>query len=423
MLLSSGANASVDDSTDSDPTGARIVGSVLNEFMNDDGEKTREPIQDIRILVSTSENVPVGEAVTNDDGKYLIPVPAAGTYTVSIDKSTLPEGIEVLPDTPITRAITVNPESQATSTFFLGGDFRVSYNRWSLLPQALFNGIKLAAILAITSIGLALIYATTGLSNFTHGEMVTFGAIMTWVANRTFGLHFTLAIIVGVILGAASGLVLEKGIWLHMRRRSSSLTSMMITSIGLALGLRYVYQFYFGASSSFYSDYKQQREWDLGPFSATPRALSVLVLCALVVTGVCLWLLFTRQGRAIRAVADNPSLASSTGINSDKVIGQVWMIGGGLAAFGGSLYGLEIAVRWDMGNVILLLMFAAITLGGLSNPFGALLGSFIIGIFVELWAWLFPQATELKIMGALFILIAVLLFKPQGVLGRKERIG
>ena len=125
----------------------------------------------------------------------------------------------------------------------------------------------------------------------------------------------------------------------------------------------------------------------------------------------------------MRAVSDNPDLASATGINTDRIILIVWIIGAGLAGLGGVLLGLKEQVRWDGGFGLLLLMFAAITLGGLGNPFGALVGSFAIGMFVELWTWVFPSVIELKTMGALIALIVLLLIRPQGILGRKERIG
>ena len=111
---------------------------------------------------------------------------------------------------------------------------------------------------------------------------------------------------------------------------------------------------------------------------------------------MALWLLRTRTGKAIRAVSDNPDLASSTGINTDRIILIVWVAGGALAGLGGVLLGLDQQVRWDMGFSLLLLMFAAITLGGLGNPFGALVGGLVIGLFVELWTWILPGVIELR---------------------------
>ena len=146
-------------------------------------------------------------------------------------------------------------------------------------------------------------------------------------------------------------------------------------------------------------------------------------ISVVVIVGVALFLLRASFGKAIRAVSDNPELASSSGIDSDRVILVVWILGGALAGLGGVMYGLEFGIRWDMGFTLLLLMFAAITLGGLGNPFGALVGSLVIGIFVELWTWVVPNANDMKNVGALLALIIILLIRPQGILGSKERIG
>ena len=123
----------------------------------------------------------------------------------------------------------------------------------------------------------------------------------------------------------------------------------------------------------------------------------------------------------MRAIADNPDLASSSGINVDFVIRLVWMFGAGLAALGGILFSISQDVNFDQGNSMLLLLFAAITLGGLGAAYGALVGGFVVGLFVSVSAVWVP--TELKNVGALVVLILVLLVRPQGILGRRERIG
>jgi branched-chain amino acid transport system permease protein len=122
-------------------------------------------------------------------------------------------------------------------------------------------------------------------------------------------------------------------------------------------------------------------------------------------------------------VSDNPDLSSATGINTDRVILIVWVVSGALAGFGGILLALDEQVKWDTGFGILLLMFAAITLGGLGNPYGALVGGLVIGLVTELWTWFFPSVVELKYLAALAALILILLVRPQGILGRKERVG
>ena len=130
---------------------------------------------------------------------------------------------------------------------------------------------------------------------------------------------------------------------------------------------------------------------------------------------------YTRLGKATRAVSDNPALAASSGINVDRVISIVWILGAALAALSGVLLGLTQGFDFQLGFKILLLVFAAVTLGGLGTIWGALVGSLIIGLFVELSTLWVP--VELKFVGALMVLIIVLLVRPQGILGKAQRIG
>ena len=136
---------------------------------------------------------------------------------------------------------------------------------------------------------------------------------------------------------------------------------------------------------------------------------------------VSIALLRTRIGKATRAVADNPALAAASGINVDAVIRVVWVVGGALAALSGILLAMGQGMNYQLGLQILLLVFAAVTLGGLGTAFGALIGSIVVGIFIEVSTLVLP--TELKNVGALLVLILVLLVRPQGILGRRERIG
>jgi branched-chain amino acid transport system permease protein len=127
------------------------------------------------------------------------------------------------------------------------------------------------------------------------------------------------------------------------------------------------------------------------------------------------------MGKASRAVADNPALASSSGIEVERVIRAVWILGATLAAFAGIMVTVNQGVSFVMGQDLLLLIFAAVTLGGLGTINGALVGSLVIGVSIQLSTLFIP--TELKYVGALVILILILLVRPQGILGKKGRIG
>ena len=163
---------------------------------------------------------------------------------------------------------------------------------------------------------------------------------------------------------------------------------------------------------------------NLGAITFNTLDLMAMIVSIVVIAAVGYALLRTRIGRATRAVSDNPALASASGIDVDKVIRLVWTVSAALAGLSGILYSLVIqhGMRWDSGLQILLLMFAAVTLGGLGTAFGALVGSLIIGLVVEL-APVFGAPGDLKYASALLILILLLLVRPQGILGRAERVG
>jgi branched-chain amino acid transport system permease protein len=146
-----------------------------------------------------------------------------------------------------------------------------------------------------------------------------------------------------------------------------------------------------------------------------------MVVAVVALGAVVLMVQRTRMGKATRAVSDNPSLASSAGINVERVITFVWVVGAALAGLGGILLGFTQQVSFQMGFQILLLIFAAVTLGGLGTIWGAIVGSLVVGLFLQLTTLVIP--TELKSVGALLVLIVILLVRPYGLLGRRERVG
>jgi branched-chain amino acid transport system permease protein len=146
-----------------------------------------------------------------------------------------------------------------------------------------------------------------------------------------------------------------------------------------------------------------------------------VVFSALVLVGIGAALSRTRVGKAMRAVSDNRDLAESSGIDVEQVIRYVWIVGSALAGLGGVLFGLTENINWEMGFRLLLLMFAGVTLGGLGTAYGALLGSIIAGVFIQMSTLVIPG--DMKNVGALMALIIILLVRPQGLLGRAERIG
>jgi branched-chain amino acid transport system permease protein len=197
---------------------------------------------------------------------------------------------------------------------------------------------------------------------------------------------------------------------------------MLVISIGVSIAIRYAFNFQFGGFTRTYAQYALQTDrYEFGPITIVPRDLFGMVLSIVVLVAVAVFLQKTRMGKAMRAVADNKDLAESSGVNVDRVINFVWASGAGLAALGGILQGLSEQVSWQMGFQLLLLMFAGVTLGGLGTAYGALVGSMVVGVVVEMSTLVIPS--EFKTVTALIILAAILVVRPQGILGQPERIG
>jgi len=379
-----------------------------------------EPLQGVRVVVSRDGDR-VGTATSGPDGGWRLALPGDGAYEATLDQASLPEGVAVRDAERATLPFTVSSGQQRTLVFSFGDEpAAVSYLR--RMAQAAVNGIKFGLIIAMTAIGLSLVYGTTRLVNFAHGDMVTFGAMVALLLNTSGpSLQLIPAGVVAVASGAALGAGMESGLWRPLRRRRTGLIQLLVISIGLAMILRHVILLIMGGRPRPYHDYTVQAPVRLGPVLTTPRDLVVIAVSTVVLVGIGLLLLRTRIGRAMRAVADNRDLAASSGVDVQRVILFVWAMAGALAALGGVLLGVVENVEWLMGFRALLLMFAAVILGGLGTAFGAMAGGIVVGLATEI-STIF-QPSELKTMWALIAMVVVLLVRPQGILGRRERIG
>jgi branched-chain amino acid transport system permease protein len=195
----------------------------------------------------------------------------------------------------------------------------------------------------------------------------------------------------------------------------------MVVSIGLSFALRSLIQLTFGGQPASYQDYAGQPAIVLLGVSMVPKHLVTIGVTLVVLFLVAQFLQRSRAGTAMRAVSDDRDLAESSGINVDRVIWITWIMAAGLAALGGVFYGLNESVSYEMGFKILLLLFAAVVLGGLGSAYGVMVGGFVVGIVVEMSTLVLPA--ELKVVSGLVILIVMLLFRPQGIFGTRERIG
>jgi branched-subunit amino acid ABC-type transport system permease component len=376
------------------------------------------------------------DVVTGEDGKVIIGLEEPGDYTITIDESTLPPEAGFPNKNP--REISVSAGQKGAPGIFLispenqeigatpapstgnGNGQSAGPGFWTLFWPKVVTGLIFGLLLALAAIGLSLIYGTTGLNNFAHGELVTFGALMAYTFSGIFGWPAPIAIVVAVVLGGLFGYVQNQGLWKPLRKRGLGLIPLMIVTIGLSLVLRYVFAFIWGADRlSLPSDPKPFLV--IGSVSLRFTDVAGAVVAIVLLLAVAFILLRTKIGKATRAVADNRSLAAASGIDVEGVIRTVWIGGAALAALSGVFIGYYQSLRWDTGASILLLVFAAVTLGGLGTAFGALVGSLVIGVFINVSTLWLPE--NLKYVAALVVMIIILLFRPQGILGRRERIG
>lgn len=379
-----------------------------------------EPVEGVTINVATADGQPAGAAASDADGRWRVDLPGPGEYTVSIDEGTLPEGVGLRD--PERQSITVQVfEGNPRAVLFALGTPVEKPSIFDRAPQLAFEGFNFGLIIALAALGLSLIFGTTGLVNFAHGELVTLGALLAWFGNAVLELPLILVGAIAVFCCGAFGWLQDRFFWGWLRRRGTGLIAMLVISIGLSVFIRHIYLYIFGGQPRPFRDYQGQAGLVLGPISATPKSLWSIGLATIIIVAVGLALLRTRLGKATRAVSDNPALAASSGINVDAVTRLVWTMGAAIAGFAGILLAMSQQVHWQTGFQILLLIFAGVILGGLGTAFGALVGSLVVGLFVQMSTiWVPP---ELKNVGALAILIIILLFRPQGILGRRERVG
>jgi neutral amino acid transport system permease protein len=395
-------------------------------------KNSNEPVPGVSMAIEG--NGFEASTVTDAEGRWRLYVPEKETYTLTVDESTLPDGVIVDPEQ---LPEGTQPISGTTASFevefgltgskilnlFLGEGERITTSFADQLFERVVNGLNFGLLLALAAVGVSLIFGTTGLTNFAHGEMLTFGAIVALaLGTGASALPMYLVIPIVVIAGVALGWVMDAGLWKPLRRKGLGLVQLMIVSIGLSLASRYVFNLIIGGATYQLPGAGSPKIPLFGPIALSVIDMWSMGISIVVLIAVAFWLLRTRIGKATRAISDNPGLAAASGINVDRVTRIVWMLATALASIAGVLWAyFRPGVKWDMGMHVLLLIFAAVTLGGLGTAFGALIGAIIVGLLVEISTlWLPP---DLKYVGALAILIVILLVRPQGILGRKERLG
>ncbi|WP_418286508.1 branched-chain amino acid ABC transporter permease [Halorubrum sp. DTA46] len=323
----------------------------------------------------------------------------------------------------------------------LGGSLSVGR-----LGSNLWNGVVIGLVIGLAGIGLSMTYSILSFANFSHGDLVSTGAFTGWgvafviaafgdaplralatvrgagsVTPGEIGAHILttpvavlLGLVTAFVVTALVALALDRLFYKPMRDRSG--ISLLIASIGVALVVRYLLQFVYGSSRRGVTATLDASNIVFGPLGLSINAHQLTLVVASI--GLMLAMHFmlqrTKLGTAMRAMADNKDLALITGIPAERVVTATWLIGGGLAGASGYLYVLlRGTIQFDFGWLLLLLMFAAVILGGIGSVYGAIAGGIVIGVvFTTSTVWIPSDFNEAAVFA---VMIAVLLVRPEGI--------
>jgi branched-subunit amino acid ABC-type transport system permease component len=280
-------------------------------------------------------------------------------------------------------------------------------------------GLVTASILALASMGLTLQFGVTNFINFAYGDFLSLGAYLTWTANAKLHLSIWVAMVIGSAGMGALAVLLNHFVIGPFARRFRNLFYVVIVTFGLSLILLNLIQAIWGPN---YQQYRvsPQSPLHLGPFLLTADQLIIFGIGAAAMLAIHLLLTRTKLGKAMRAMSDNGPLATVSGINTRAVTAITWFMTGTLAGLAGSVLALNVSsVTPSTGETFLFVIFAAVILGGIGKPYGAMLGALVIGLATEISAVVINAAYKLDVAFAL--LIIALLIRPQGLLAVKGK--
>ena len=293
--------------------------------------------------------------------------------------------------------------------------------------QLVIIGIIVGSIIGLGAMGLTLSYGVMKFANFAHGDSMALGMFLAFIivgdlgwagsdiGRLSFGWGMFPAIGLAMVGVAALYVGADRTIYRRLRRRGAGIITMAIASLGLAIIVRAVIQMIWGSAPLRYSTGINPALTLPGDLKAKPDQFFIVGLTLAVTVGLYLLLYRTRLGKAMRATSDNPELAEIAGIDTERIRMSTWAVSGGLTALAGVMFGIQAQLQFNAGFEFLLPMFAATILGGIGNPWGALVGGLIVGITQETSTeWI---DSGLKPGVPFVLLILILLIRPRGIFG------
>lgn len=281
----------------------------------------------------------------------------------------------------------------------------------------LIPGITLGSIYALGAIGISMIFGILRFAHFAHGDLMTAGAYAALTAVWVFDISPLYAIFFAMLFASLLALTADRLFYKPLRDLPTIYT--VIASFGVALILRSLVQLIWGTDSQVYISGFQKPLVFADTFRIALRHIQIIVCTGIIIVLMHFFLRYSKLGRCMRAVADDPALASVAGIKTERVIAFTWIIGACLAAIAGVFVGLDTDLHTNLGWNMLLPMFAAALLGGIGKPMGAIAGGLIIGIAEEIVSYPIFGVSLLspsyKSAIAFMVMVILLIFRPQGL--------
>jgi branched-subunit amino acid ABC-type transport system permease component len=302
------------------------------------------------------------------------------------------------------------------------------------LSQILANSLVRGAELGLLAIGLTMVYDILKFANFAHTDYAILGAFFVYLFNQTLGLPLIPSVIVAAFVTGLFGISIDKIVFKPMRKKGAKVVTSMICSLGIAIALRNIVRLVWTSGTKTYA-MPIKRPLEILGARVTPIQIGIIVAGILSMIAFHLLLHRTKFGKALRAISDNRVLASACAIDSEKMIQWMWFIACAFGVMGGTMIAMEHLLYPRLGFDIIIPVFCAAILGGIGNPYGAMVGALTLALAENIMLALdfgylasldglfnvgpIQISTGYKPAISFVILIAVLLFRPTGILGKK----
>ena len=282
----------------------------------------------------------------------------------------------------------------------------------------LVPGLTIGSVYALGAVGISMIFGILRFAHFAHGDLMTIGGYGVLTAVWFIPVHPLLLLPFGIALAIVSALAVDQFFYKPLRKLPTIYT--VIASFGVALIFRSLAQLFWSSGNQVFVSGVRMPVVLFDTFRISELHMQVIILTLIIAIALHFFLTRSKLGRAMRAVSDEPELAAVAGLDTERVIRWTWVIGASMAATAGVFAGMDTSMHPNLGWNLLLAMFAAAVLGGIGKPMGAIAGGLIIGIAEETatFTWFSDEpfiSPSYKSAVAFFIMVALLLFRPQGL--------